>query len=190
MKKACVLFLCLLCLTPIFSDELDEDENPTPPKGLSKYSLDFLLHVASLQEDGFSKPFASGGLLLLLSVPITRPGKNLSLHGQLGAGINYLSLSITQPDTSFTRLTFPFPVLLRLLKAMNHSITGEVFAGFIYRPFFYDSRPNTSGGFQSITEGILKPEVGFGLRIFLSPSLRLNIRASYFYLASGIEWIL
>lgn len=190
MKKICIFLIAFACLNPIFSNESDDDSPPLPTTGLSQYSADLLFQVASLQEDDLSKPFGSVGLLALLSVPLTRVAKNLWLHGQAGVGVNYLKLSLNQPEITFTRLSFPFPILLRLLKAMNRSLTGEVFAGFIYRPFFYDSRPNTSGGFQPVPEGILKPEVGFGMRFLLSPTVRLHVRASFFYLASGIEFIL
>jgi len=190
MKKLFLVFLCFAYLSPVFSTEAGDEKSKPIKNGLAKFSSDFLIQVASLQEDGLSKPFNSGGLLVLLSIPLTQLGKNFWLHGQVGTGVNYLGLTINQPDTAFSRLSFPFPVLLRLLKAMNRSITGEVFGGVIYRPFFYDSRDNTSGGFQSVKEGVLKPEVGFGFRFFLSPNVRLNTRASFFYLACGIEWLL
>jgi len=157
---------------------------------LSKTSMSFLLNTAAFHQDTFNRPFGSFGNLFLLSIPVTQLSSTVWLQAEVGLGLTFSKVTLSQPDTSFTHLEFPFPFTVRLLFPFSHKVFGDVFGGIIYRPVFYDSRESSNGGFQTFEEGTIKPELGVGVGFFLTRSLRLRLRASYFYLAAGLELIL
>jgi len=168
---------------------LEEIEKTQKSSGLAKLSLSALLHTPSFRQDLFNKPFGSGGALVLVSIPITRLAKSAWIHFETGAGLTYASVSISQPETRFTHLEFPIPLTVRFLFALSRKLTGELLAGVLYRPFFYESRPNTSGGFQSFENEKFTGEGGVGLRFPFSPTLRGRLRLTYSFVAGGLEFI-
>jgi len=198
MQKLIGLFFVVgIFYSPLLKAKTLRLKNPTPeetistrPSGLSRTSLSVLAQTPAIREDLFNRRFRSFGPMISLSFPLTRLGKRTYLHGEAGLGLTYSKLQLTNPNTEFTHLEFPLPVLLRLMHAFSSRVTGEVFAGAWFRPFFYDSRDNTSGGFQTLKESWILPDAGLGLRVYLAPSSRIRIRASYLYLSLGIEFLL
>ena len=178
-------------LSPLSSKPQESEEKESSSKtGLSRYSLTILVQTISFNQTTFYRSFKSFGGQLLLSIPITQWASNSWISVETGPGALYSQISLPQPSTEFSRTQFSIPVLLKASKALSRSWTGEIFLGLIYQPYLYDSRDNTSGGFQKNEDEILQPEGGVGLRLFLNPNLRLKIRASYFYLGSGLEILL
>jgi hypothetical protein len=167
-----------------------EEKNSSPKTGLSRYSLSILVQTISFNQTTFYRSFKSFGGQLLVSIPVTQWASNSWISVETGPGALYSQISLPQPSTEFSRTQFSIPVLLKASKALSRSWTAEIFLGVIYQPYLYDSRDNTSGGFQKNEDEILQPEGGVGLRLFLNPSVRLKIRASYFYLGSGLEILL
>lgn len=198
MRKLIGLFLVLgLFCSPLSKAKTLRLKNQTPeentsarPSGLSRTTLSVLAQTPAIREDLFNRRFQSLGPVFSLSFPLTRLDKRTFLHGEMGLGVIYSKLQLSNPNTEFTHLEFPLPVLLRLMHALSSRITGEVFAGAWLRPFFYDSRDNTSGGFQTLKEDWILPDAGLGLRVYLAPSSRLRIRASYVYFSLGLEFLL
>lgn len=173
----------------LLSPKPEELEKAQKSTGLAKLSISTLMHTVSFREDLFNRSFGTWGTLFLASIPLTRLAKSAWLHGELGLGVSYVKASLIQPVTTFTHLEFPIPITLRLLFALSRKVTGEIFAGALYRPLYYESRPNTSGGFQSFENEKFIPEGGVGFRFPFSSSLRGRIRISYSYLAGGLEFI-
>ncbi|NBV49880.1 hypothetical protein EBR78_01525 [bacterium] len=167
-----------------------EAEPEKKPSGLAKPALSALVFTPSLETDTFNRAFSTAGFLALFSLPITQLAKSAWLHAETGMGISYSRVELPQPNTQFSRLEFPVPFSVRLLKAFNKTVSGELLAGVLYRPFFYDSRESTNGGFQSMESGQWRLEGGVGLRFQLSPALRLRVRATRSFLASGVEFLL
>lgn len=157
---------------------------------LSKSSLSFLLNTAAFHQDTFNQPFGSFGNLFLVSIPLTQLVDTVWLQAEGGVGLTFSKVTLSQPNTSFTHLEFPFPVTARLVFAFSRKVFGDLFGGLIYRPFFYDSRDSSNGGFQALEEGKIKPEIGIGLGFFLTRSLRMRLRASYFSVGAGLELLL
>ncbi len=168
---------------------LEEIEKAQKSTGLAKWSLSTLIHTASLRQDLFNKPFQSAGTFILVSIPITRIAKSAWIHSELGIGLSYAKVTLTQPDTTFTHLEFPIPLTVRLMFALSRKLTGELLAGVLYRPLYYESRTNTSGGFQSFSENPFTFEGGLGVRFPFSSSLRGRLRLTYSYIAGGLEFI-
>lgn len=185
-------FFLLFCWTNIVlcSAEVVEAEPEKKPSGLAKPSLSTLVFTPSLETDTFNRAFSTAGLLALFSLPVTQLAKSAWLHAEMGIGTSYSRVELPQPNTRFSRLEFPIPFSVRLLKAFNKTVTGELLAGILYRPFFYDSRDSTNGGFQSMESDQWRLEGGVGLRFQLSPALRLRVRTTRSFLATGLEWIL
>lgn len=185
-------FFLLLCWANLVlcAAEAGETAPEKKPSGLAKPSLSALIFTPSLETDIFNRAFSTAGFLALFSLPITQLAKSAWLHAETGMGLSYSRVELPQPNTRFSRLEFPVPFSVRLLKAFNKTVTGELLAGVLYRPFFYDSRESTNGGFQAMESGQWRLEGGVGLRFQLSPTLRLRIRATQSFIASGIEWIL
>jgi len=198
MQKLIGLFFVLgLFYSPLSRAKTLRIRNQTPernissrPSALSRTTLSALAQTPALREDLFNRRFQSFGPLFSLSFLLTQLGKRTYLHGETGLGVIYSQLQLSNPNTEFTHLEFPLPVLLRLMHALSSRVTGEVFAGAWVRPFFYDSRDNTSGGFQTLKEGWILPDAGLGLRVYLTPSSRLRTRASYLYFSLGLEFLL
>ncbi|NDC24579.1 MAG: hypothetical protein EB120_11455 [Proteobacteria bacterium] len=153
-------------------------------------SLSLLAHTASFQTDSFNQPFQTLGSLFLLSIPLTQLAERAWIHGEIGVGLTYSKITLTQPSTSFSHLEFPIPASLRLLVSFSPVVFGEAFVGALYRPFFYDSRDSADGGFQTFQENKFKPEFGLGLGIALSPTLRIRTRGSFFFWSAGVELLL
>lgn len=181
--------LKVLSPLPLKPQEAEETES-SPKTGLSRYSLAVLVQTVAFNQTTFYRSFKSLGGQFLLAIPITQWASNSWISVETGPGALYSQISLPQPSAEFSRIQFSVPVLLKASKALSRSWTGELFLGLIYQPYFYDSRDNTNGGFQKNEENALQPEGGLGFRLFLSPNLRLKIRASYFYFGSGLEILL
>jgi len=198
MQKLIGFFLVLgIFYSPLSKAKTLRLKNQTPeenisarPSGLSRTTLSILTQTPALREDLFNRRFQSFGPVISLSFPLTQLDKRTFLHGETGLGVIYSKLQLSNPNTEFAHLEFHFPVLLRLMHALSSRVTGEFFAGAWFRPFFYDSRDNTSGGFQTLKESWILPDAGLGLRVFLAPSTRLRFRGSYLYFSLGLELLL
>lgn len=195
--------LGFFCLLGLFFSSVSEGEplrvkknrsrsktSSSRPSGLARTSMTVQVQTPAIREDLFNRRFQSFGPLFSISFPITQLDKRTYLHGEAGLGLTYSKLELSNPNTEFAHLEFPIPVLLRLMHALGSRITGEIFAGAWLRPFFYDSRDNTSGGFQTLKEDWILADAGLGLRVFLAPSTRLRFRASYLSLSLGLEFLL
>ena len=170
--------------------EEDSEQKTSSHSGLASSSLSILAYTAALDEDDFNRPFKSLGSFFLISLPLTRIAKPFWLHLEGGLGLTYAKVVLAQPDTGFSRLEFPIPLTLRGLWSVSRVLTLDFFGGINYRPLFYDSRDNTSGGFQAFSENQFKIDGGLGFRFRLSPTSRLRLRASYSYIGAGVEFIL
>lgn len=198
MKKSILLF----CGVGLFFSSLSGGEplrvkkrsrsqiSSSRPSAFSRTSFNVHVQTPAIREDLFNRRFQSFGPLFSVSFPVTQLDKRTYLHGEAGLGVTYSKLQLSNPNTEFTHLEFPIPVWLRLMHALGSRVTGEVFAGVWARPFFYDSRDNTSGGFQTLKEDWILVDAGLGLRIYLAPSSRLRIRASYLAVSLGLEFLL
>lgn len=175
-------------VSPPPAEKTEEQEEKSPrPTGLSRYSVTVLPHTSSFNQTTYYRSFKSFGGQILISVPITQWATHSWVSLESGIGALYSKVSVPQPNVDFSRTQFSIPFLAKVSLALSPRWTGEVFVGLVYQPYFFDSRDNTSGGFQKNEEGLFQPEGGLGLRYFLGPSLRLKIRASYLYVGGGLE---
>lgn len=141
--------------------------------------------VTALVEEFPEKRFRAWGDHLSLSIPVWNLGPRTSLHADMGAGFTLIRLTLTQPATSFSHTYIFFPLRARLLYFFSKSLLFEGFLGVLLRPWEYDSRSTTDGGFHSVSAHLLTPDFGAGMSYLLTDSFFLRFAVGYAHLSLG-----
>lgn len=160
------------------------------PSDTETTSISLNLFTPLIKENVFDARFTTLGLEILGSFPLIRLGDSFPLFLEFGPGATYSRLSLNQPAVTFSHLFFLVPVRLRAQWRIGGSeVRLEGLGGIQFKPFEYDSRDTTDGGFHSTGDffGSIEPEVAIGLVLPLGERLRLRGYAGYLKLAIGLE---
>jgi len=153
-------------------------------------SLSLNLFTPLLKENIYDARFSTLGLEILGSFPLFHLTESLPVFLETGPGVTYSALTLNQPQVAFSHFYLLIPVRFRLHWMLGNSqVRFELLGGLQLRPFEYDSRSTTDGGFHSTGSflGSIEPEFGVGIVIPLGERLRFRGFASYLKMAIGLE---
>lgn len=154
----------------------------------SRSRLEFLVLTPLGKEDFYESRFSTFGGGALFSFPFFHFDSGIDLYGSLGLLATLSKLSLNQGTTQFTSLYLQFPLLVRGVYPLNEKMQVGGFAGVALRTTRYDSRNTTDGGWQKVSGGdFFQPEVGAEFNYRVSSSLWVKLKASYLFLALGLE---
>jgi hypothetical protein len=168
-----------------------ESESSNAAPGLMEWRLGLLAGTVLGNENLYDKRFSTIVMGPTLSIPIMELSNAVALHAETGIRLSLSRLTVSQPAVSFTHFYFFAPILGRVLFQATPDLEIEGIAGIFLRPWQYDSRSTSDGGWQSV-EGVsvVEPEIGAGFLYRLSNSTRIQLRASYQFVLAGVEFLL
>lgn len=173
-------------VTPFSSEEEEASEfRHEESTSFSDPSLQLGIVTPLGQEVFPEKRFKAWGDSLTLSLPLWDVGSKTSLHTEFGLGFTLIRLTLNQPAVSFSHTYFFFPVRARLVHSLSRNFLAEGFVGFTLRPWEYDSRSTTDGGFHSVKNQWLTPDFGVGLNYALTRAFFLRFHVGYAHLGLG-----
>lgn len=166
-----------------------------PPEEGAKFesaptSLSLLLLTPLFKTDVYDARFSTYGLEILVSTPLFRLTDYVPFFIEFGPGFTYSKLSLSQPAVTFSHMYFFLPLRLRTQVVLGSSnVRLDLMGGIQLRPFEYDSRDTTDGGFRSTGSffGSIDPDISAGLVIPVGESYRLRAYVGYLKLAVGLE---
>lgn len=167
----------------------DPHEKP-PAHGLTESSLSVLIVTPLIKEVFPEKRFTAFGNLVQLSLPVWNLNPEMAIHAEGGFGISAIRLTLTQPSTSFTHLFLLFPLRARGVYAFSERVHLEMLLGILLRPWEYDSRDTTDGGFHSVSSGAFQFDFGTGFSYAFTPSFWGRFLVGYQQMGLGFALLL
>ena len=158
---------------------VQEVENQNAAQGPGNSQISFLIVTPLINETFPEQRFTAFGNLIQFSQPIWNISRQMALHVEGGAGVTLIRLKLSQPTVNFTHYYFLFPIHLRGIYMLNESMGFEIHLGLLLRPWEYDSRSTTDGGFHKVTSKVFNLDFGMGMTYALTPTFFFRLIVLY-----------